>query len=308
MIDLRSDTLARRTAVMREVGASRRERRGAAALVAVLALCPTAAALAAPQDFVCRGRDPGWELRGRGGGQATFVSDKGASRSLAGASTDLAAEGVVVWRGRASAGGGGADVVAVMLRGACTDPGAGEVSTYSAVLSLPNAQAVVGCCSYGAGAVPAAVAAAPPAPAAVLPPAPAPAPAPAPSSPRAAPSPEAGPSPKTATAGGVAVAAVPSVAKAEQPAARARPEPPTKRAERQGLKTGAQARVAGPAKERVLVRLDPSGRGRVAGSVRGGQAVVVGEAAPRGGQTWYRITGKGVPDRAWIRGDLLVGG
>jgi hypothetical protein len=273
-------------------------------------VCPAAAPSAAQQDFVCRGRDPGWELRGRGGGQATFLPEKGAPRNLAGASADLAAEGVVVWRGRPTPGDAGADLVAVMLKGACTDPGAGEVSSHSAVLSLPNASAMVGCCSYGPGAA-AVVAAAPPpsssstlallAPLAASPPRPA-----------AAPPPEAGPPAGKAAAKAAVAAAAPSAAKVEPPAGRGRPGTQPARAEPPerggGLKAGARTKVAGPARERVLLRLEPNGRGRVAGSVRGGQAVVVGEAAPRGGQTWYRITGKGVPDRAWIRGDLLVSG
>ena len=289
--------------------------RGAVALLTLLALCPSASSLAAAQDFLCRGHDPGWELRGRGGGQATFLPEKGAPRSLAGRSADLPAEGVVVWRGRPSAGDGSAELVAVMLKGACTDPAAGEVSTHSAVLSLPNASAMVGCCSYGPGAAALATSAAapppaPPAAASLIPQAAAASPPPRPTPPPPVPTPEAGP-PARGPAGRAAVA--PAVTKAEPTAAgkarpAARPGRAEQQPERQGLKAGARTTVAGPSRERVLVRLDPSERGRVAGSVRGGQAVVVGEAAPHGGRTWYRITGKGVPDRAWIRGDLLAGG
>lgn len=260
-----------------QLPAARRQRRWAGigpALAVVAALLPQPLEAA---GFLCRGHDPGWELRGGGDGRAAWLPARGTRRDLAGDAADLAAEGVVVWRGRAGGGDPGGDLVAVMLKGACTDPAAGEVSTHSAVVSLPwAAGVVVGCCSYGAGA-----------------------PGVEASTTAAAPGTEGVPGEDTGTTPVTVVAATP----AEVAAPAATSEPAAR-----PLAAGSSARVVGPARERVYVRLDASERAAIAGSVRGGQAVVVGEAADRGDWTWYRVSGKGVPDRAWIRGDLLVGG
>ena len=113
-----------------------------------------AAALAAalpPQaladTFACRGRDPAWELLGQGD-QAMLTRDRTPGhRLLTGKSATLQAEGVVVWRGRST--DGQPDVVVTMLKGACTDPRAGDISGYLGIVSPSNGDPFVGCCSFG---------------------------------------------------------------------------------------------------------------------------------------------------------------
>ncbi len=245
-------------------------RRPAAPLAAILAALPS---LAWAEDFVCRGHDPGWELVGRDS-RATLAPEKGARRSLIGGSSQLTAEGIVVWRGRA--GPGEPDLVAVMLKGACTDPMAGEVSGYLAILSGPQGTAAVGCCTYGKAALAAAATA----------------PAATPAAPPAAPPRPAAP------------ASVQAIGTAEAEA----PEPPAvTRKPPSGLRTGASARIAGSARRNVNLRGAPNASARVVAKLPGGRTVVVQQVSEHGGQTWYRVRGRGVPANAWVRGDLLLG-
>lgn len=238
-------------------------RRAAAMLAAALAAVP---GLAPAEEFICRGHDPVWELSGRDG-RATLVRDKAAQRSFVGGASELTAEGVVVWRGRAASAE--PELVAIMLRGACTDPTAGEVSGYLGILSGPQGAPAVGCCTYGKASAAAVVAAAPAqgaAPAAAMPP-----------------------------------AALESDESEEAAAPPARRKPG-------GLTAGASARIAGPSRRTVNLRGGPSVKARVIGRLPGGRAVVVQQISERDGQTWYRVRGRGVPANAWVRGDMLLGG
>jgi hypothetical protein len=110
-------------------------------------------ALASPtraEGFLCRGDDPGrWELGSEGGG-AVLRPDRGNRRSFTGTATSLPAEGITVWRGRSREDGG--DLVAVMIKGTCMDTDGGPAGSHAAVISLPGARVLVGCCRLG-GAV-----------------------------------------------------------------------------------------------------------------------------------------------------------
>ena len=68
-------------------------------------------------------------------------------RLLTGKSATLQAEGVVVWRGRLDRRPAGR--VVTMLKGACTDPRAGDISGYLGIVSPSNGEPFVGCCSFG---------------------------------------------------------------------------------------------------------------------------------------------------------------
>ena len=121
------------------------------ALVERLLLAAALAAALPPQaladTFACRGRDPAWELLGQGD-QAMLTRDRTPGhRLLTGKSATLQAEGVVVWRGRST--DGQPDVVVTMLKGACTDPRAGDISGYLGIVSPSNGDPFVGCCSFG---------------------------------------------------------------------------------------------------------------------------------------------------------------
>ena len=110
-------------------------------------------ALAAParaEGFLCRGDEPGrWEL-GSEGGSVVLRPDRGRRRSFTGTATNLPAEGIMVWRGRSSEDAG--DLVAVMIKGTCTDTDGGPAGAYAAVVSLPGARVLVGCCRLGEAA------------------------------------------------------------------------------------------------------------------------------------------------------------
>ena len=220
-------------------------------------------------DFICRGHDPIWELVG-GDHQAMLAPEKGGRHSFTGGASQLSAEGIVVWRGRA--GPGEPDLVAILLKGACTDPMAGDVSGYLAILSGPQGAPTVGCCTYGKAAVTAALA---PPPA-----------APAPSTAQAAPAP------------------APPALKSAEPG----PPPAATRKPASGLRAGVSVRIAGPAKGTVNLRGAPSASAKVIGRLPGGRTVVVQQGSERNGEMWYRVRGRGVPANAWIRGDLLRGG
>ena len=221
-------------------------------------------------DFVCRGHDPSWDLIG-GDHQATLAQEKGGSRSFTGGASQLSAEGIVVWRGRA--GPGEPDLVAILLKGACTDPMAGDVSGYLGILSGPQGAPAVGCCTYGRTAVAAALAPPPPPPA-----------------------------PATAQ---VAPAPAPLALKSAEPD----PDPPPAvRRTVTSLRAGTSVRVAGSGKGTVNLRGAPSASARVIGRLPGGRTVVVQQSSERNGEMWYRVRGRGVPANAWIRGDLLQGG
>ena len=259
-------------------------------LAAVLAATLPLPALA--DTFACRGRDPAWELLGQGD-QAMLTRDRTPGhRLLTGKSATLQAEGVVVWRGRTT--DGQPDVVVTMLKGACTDPRAGDISGYLGIVSPSSGDPFVGCCSFGPQ---------PTTTADASPPAPSPAPARA----VAAPAPLQAPEPQADS-----VPAPAPTARAEPPAPPpATPAPaagaaPTKAAP--AFRPGATARVAADPTSSVRLRARPDARAPAVGTIPGGREVVVRDVEMRGGEAWYRIKGRGVPATAWLRGDLLEGG
>ena len=277
----------------------------AAALTA--ALPPQALA----DTFACRGRDPAWELLGQGD-QAMLTRDRTPGhRLLTGKSATLQAEGVVVWRGRST--DGQPDVVVTMLKGACTDPRAGDISGYLGIVSPSNGDPFVGCCSFGPQPVTTANAS-PPAPAA--PPAravaaPAPAPLQPPSAPPAravaAPAPLQAPEPQVDDAPAPAPAAhAESPAPPPAPPAPAAGAAPAKAAA--AFRPGSTARVAADPTSSVRLRARPDAHAPAVGTIPGGREVVVRDVEMHGGEAWYRVKGRGVPATAWLRGDLLEGG
>lgn len=242
-----------------------------------------ALAVASPlraDEFLCRGRDPGWELSGQDG-KAAFTAEK-ARRSYSGTATQLSAEGVIVWRGSAAGG----DLVAVMLKGACTDPAADAAVTHSGIVSLPSAAVMVGCCTYTPGKLPKPDAQ----PEALV------AATEAAEEPVAVGGPELPPEPEPPPA---KVAALPKPEAPAKPAAKKLPG---------GLVAGARSAIAGSARVRITMRATPDAGGRVIGRIPGGRSVTIDRAVERGGQMWYRIRGIGVPAGAWVRGDMLRGG
>lgn len=129
----------------------RRRSRAASARTTLLAATLLALSLPAfaAESFLCRGDDPAWEISGSGG-SAVLGLDHGKGRSLTGAVTSLAAEGVLVWRGRASDEPG--DLVATIIKGACIDDKDGRTGSHAAIVSLPGPRVLIGCCSMGARA------------------------------------------------------------------------------------------------------------------------------------------------------------
>ena len=260
-----------------------------------------AAALAAalpPQaladTFACRGRDPAWELLGQGD-QAMLTRDRTPGhRLLTGKSATLQAEGVVVWRGRST--DGQPDVVVTMLKGACTDPRAGDISGYLGIVSPSNGDPFVGCCSFGPQPVTTADAS-PPAPSAP------PARAVAAPAPLQAPEPQVddAPAPAPAPAAHAELPAPPPAPPA--PAAGAAPAKPAA-----AFRPGSTARVAADPTSSVRLRARPDAHAPAVGTIPGGREVVVRDVEMHGGEAWYRVKGRGVPATAWLRGDLLEGG
>lgn len=125
-------------------------------LAFIALLAPAGASLAQEPPLICFGTEPFWRLDLTEPGKASFSTpDCPSADDYAGAASTLAPRKETVWRGRATAPGGG-ELVAFLREGACSDGMSDTVHPYSVNVSLPGGAHRAGCCRLAAVPAPAA--------------------------------------------------------------------------------------------------------------------------------------------------------